>query len=264
MHFRTRDGIDIAYNARGSGKPVVFLHPIGTRGDFWKPVVDELGDGYRTLAVDLRGHGDSSVNGGPFTLDDLSNDIAELINAQGESGTVLVGCSLGGMVAQGVASKIPNALGGLILAGTSHKQTSESQVMMEKRAAEALHGMPSIVEATLERWFPKPFRDARPDVIETVRGWLLATDPTVFSRGWLAIRDLDYESNLPKIEAPALLVRGSEDASTALPRMQAMTDLLPKGRFVAMPGVGHFAPMQEPRAFADLIREFLRDDVARG
>jgi 3-oxoadipate enol-lactonase len=189
--------------------------------------------------------------------------LAELIGAEGKAGTVVVGCSLGGMVAQGVAIKIPNLLGGLVLAGTSHKQTPESQAMMEKRAAEALGGMPSIAAATLDRWFPKSFRDAEPDVIDTARGWLLAADQTVFSRGWLAIRDLNYEAQLPKIEIPALLIRGSEDASTPLPRMQAMAELLPKGRFVSMQDVGHFAPMQEPGNFANLIRNFVAGEVAR-
>ena len=263
MHFRTNGGVDIVYNARGSGRPLAFLHPIGMRGEFWQPVIDELGDGYRTLAIDLRGHGESGVNDGPFSLDDLSNDVADLIGAKGEAGAVVIGCSLGGMVAQGVAIKIPHLLGGLVLAGTSHKQTPESQAMMEKRAAEALGGMSSIAAATLDRWFPKPFRDARPDVVKTVGGWLLAADATVFSRGWLAIRDLNYEAQLPQIELPALLIRGSEDASTPLPRMQAMADLMPNGRFVSMKDVGHFAPMQEPGDFAKLIREFVEDKVAR-
>jgi 3-oxoadipate enol-lactonase len=263
MHYRTKSGIDIAYRARGSGRLLMFLHPIGMRGEFWQPVIEELGDGFRTLAIDLRGHGESKVNDGPFSLDDLSDDVAELIGAEGEAGTVVIGCSLGGMVAQGVAIKIPHLLGGLVLAGTSHKQTPESQAMMEKRSAEALGGMSSIAAATLDRWFPKAFRDARPDVVETVRGWLLAADATVFSRGWQAIRDLNYEAQLPKIELPALLIRGSEDASTPLPRMQAMADLIPHGSFISMSDVGHFAPMQEPGDFATLVRDFVQGEVAR-
>lgn len=264
MRMRLSNGLALGYGVRGAGRPLIFLHPIGTRRTLWNGVIAHLQNEMCCVCVDFRGHGESDVPGRPFSLDDLVDDVVELMHVRAMTNVVVVECSMGGMVAQGVAGKVPELLSGLVLAGTSHAQTAQSTQAILRRSEDALKGMPSVMQSTIERWFPEAFRAAQPHTVEEVRNWLLDDDPVVFSWGWRAIAQFDNTESLRKAKMPALLVRGSLDASTAEERMRAMQALLPGSTYVEMPGTGHLAPMEQPEAFASVLRNFINQRVGRG
>lgn len=261
MHLRLSNGLALAYHVCGAGRPVMFLHPIGTRGAFWDPVVDRIEDRCRCVTVDLRGHGDSDVPRERFTLDDLADDVIELLRLESKNDAVLIGCSLGGMVAQAVALKAPELLSGLVLADTGHRQTEEVRKAVLQRAEDSLQGMPAMLHSTLARWFPAPFLKLNGAEVESCRKWLLEDDPVVFSWGWQAISDLDFGDRIAHIGIPTLVVRGSVDASSSRETMQAMAKLLPRSRYAEIEGAGHVAPLERPHAFADLLLDFLEKDL---
>jgi 3-oxoadipate enol-lactonase len=256
MHFRLSNGLALAYHVHGAGRPVMFLHPIGTCGAFWDPLVERIQDRCRCITVDLRGHGDSDVPRERFTLNDLADDVIELLRIESKNNAVLVGCSLGGMVAQAVALMAPELLSGLVLADTGHRQTEESRKAVLQRAEDSLKGMPAMLNSTLARWFPAPFLALNGEEVELCRKWLLDDDPVVFSWGWQAISELDFGDRLAKIQLPTLVVRGSDDASSARETMQAMAKLLPHSRYAEIEGAGHVAPLQQPDVFAGLLLDF--------
>lgn len=261
MHLKLSNGLSLAYQTRGAGRVVVFLHPIGTRGAFWDGVVARIAHRCRCVTLDLRGHGDSDISRDKFSLDDLADDVIELLKVERAAGAVVVGCSLGGMVAQGVALKASELLAGLVLADTGHNQTPESRKVVQQRADDSLNGMPGMLDATLSRWFPAPFLSLHGPEVQLCRQWLLEDDPVVFSWGWEAIRDLSYGDRLKGIDLPALVLRGSEDASSRRDTMQEMARLLPRAHYVEIPGAGHVAPLEQPTAFAELLLEFLAKEV---
>jgi len=261
MHFHLSNGLSLAYHVRGAGRIVLFLHPIGTRAAFWDAVVDRIAGHYRCITVDLRGHGDSDVPAQRFSLDDLAGDAIELLRMERAGGAVIVGCSLGGMVAQGVALVAPELLSGLVFADTAYRQTPEGRKIAQQRAEDALKGMPGMLDSTLARWFPPPFLALNPPEVQACRAWLLEDDPVVFSWGWEAIRDLDYGERIKSIAVPSLVVRGSVDAASQRDGMQAMAKLLPRARYAEIEGAGHVAPLEQPEAFATVLREFLEHDI---
>jgi 3-oxoadipate enol-lactonase len=260
MHFRLSNGLTLAYRTRGAGHPLIFLHPIGTRGAFWDPVVERIAERYRCTTLDFRGHGGSDTPGTRFSLDDLAADVIELMRGERRH-TVIIGCSLGGMVAQGIALKAPELVGGLVLAGTSHRQTPEGRKAVEQRAQDSLQGMPAMVNSTLARWFPAPFLYLNGPEVEACRHWLLEDDPVVFSWAWEAICDLDYGDRIADIAVPTLLLRGEVDASATRETMQAMAKLMPRGRYVEIEGAGHVAPLEQAEAFTEKLVEFLEHDL---
>jgi 3-oxoadipate enol-lactonase len=261
MHFRLSNGLALNYHVRGAGRLAMFLHPIGTRGAFWDPVVDRLQDRCRCVTVDLRGHGDSDVPHDRFTLDDLADDVIELLRVERANDAILVGCSLGGMVAQAIALKAPELLSGLVLADTGHRQTEESRKAVLQRAQDALKGMPAMLQSTLTRWFPAPFLALGGPEVQSCRNWLLEDDPVVFSWGWQAIGELDFGDRIAAIKVPTLVLRGSVDASSSRETMQAMAKLLPRSRYAEIDGAGHVAPLEQPDDFAALFGEFLDKDM---
>jgi len=257
MRVRLSNGLALGYGVRGSGQAFVFLHPIGTRRALWDGVVDCLQDKGCCVAVDFRGHGESDTPPGAFTLAELAGDVIELMRIREMAKVVVVGCSMGGMVAQAVAARAPELVSAVVLAGTSHTQTAQSAEAMRRRGREAAAGMPPVVESTIDRWFPPAYRQARPDSVERVRQWLLGNDPVVFAWGWQAIAALDHTQHLRNIKAPVLLVRGSLDASTPAERMRAMQEVLGNASYAEMPEAGHLAPLENPEAFAGLVRAFV-------
>jgi 3-oxoadipate enol-lactonase len=261
MHLRLSNGLALAYHVHGAGRPVMFLHPIGTCGAFWNPLVERIQDRCRCITVDLRGHGDSDVPRERFTLSDLADDVIELLRVESKNGAVLVGCSLGGMVAQGLALKAPELLSGLVLADTGHRQTEESRKAVLQRAEDSLQGMPAMLNSTLTRWFPARFLALNGPEVQCCRKWLLDDDPVVFSWGWQAISELDFGDRLAEIQLPTLVIRGSADASSARETMQAMAKLLPRSRYAEIEGAGHVAPLEQADSFAEILLDFLAKDL---
>jgi 3-oxoadipate enol-lactonase len=263
MHFRLSNGLSMTYHMRGAGRIVMFLHPIGTCAAFWNGVVGHLAGRYRCITIDLRGHGDSDVPHDRFSLDDLADDAIELLRFERARDAVVVGCSLGGMVTQGIALKVPELLSGIVLADTNYMQTPEGREIAQQRADDSMRGMSAMLDSTLARWFPAPFLALNPPEVQACRAWLLDDDPVVFSWGWEAIRDLDYGERLKEIKLPALVLRGALDASSPRATMQDMAKLLPRARYVEIEKAGHVVPLEKSESFAALLCQFIEHDVGR-
>lgn len=259
MRFRLANGLGLGYRSSGAGRVLVLLHPIGMRAEFWDPLVALLRGEYRCVSVDLRGYGESDTPPARFSLDDLAGDVIELLRCQEIRGAVVIGCSMGGMVAQGAVLRAPELFSGMVLSGTIHTQTHESRKIPLQRAQDSLAGMPAVVEETLQRWFPTEFRANHAAVVQRVRSWLLDLDPVVFSWGWEAIAEVNYGERLRQIAIPALLVRGTEDPSGR--SMPEMAQMMARGRFVEAPGAGHMLPMEQPQVLADMLRDFIRREI---
>ena len=255
MRFKTKSGLSLAYKTRGHGRTVVLLHPVGLCGSFWDPVIAELENEFRLIAPDTRGHGESDVPGSSFNLDDLADDVAELVRAVGQAPTVIVGCSMGGMIVQALCVRYPELLAGSVIANTAHRRNDQSRAAMEQRAVESEKGMPHGLINTLSRWFDAELQLLRPDLVLRARDWLLNADPVVHAWSWRAIRDLNYTEQLAKSCVPSLVIAGSRDQSTPVAAMKDMAASIPNCGYREM-DTGHLAPMEQPALFAWHLREF--------
>lgn len=256
MRFALQSGLSLRYITRGVGRPVVLMHPIGLRAEFWLPVIAELEHQYRLIAIDARGHGESEFSG-PFTLGDLARDAVELVTALGVGPCVFAGCSMGGMVAQGVAALAPGSARGIVIANTTCARDDIGRAMMEQRAVQAEKGMPVVLPSTLARWFNAQCQLNRPELVLAARDWLLANDPMVHAWSWRAIRDLDFADALRKSPLPKLCITGTEDQSAAPTAVSKMAEELPHSTYREIVGSGHLAPLEEPQEFASHLRAFI-------
>lgn len=259
MRLRLKSGLCLGYQTMGAGKVAVLLHPIGTESGFWLRACAHLQEFCRPIAVDLRGHGESDVPNRSFSLDDLAGDVIELIETFGVSPAVIIGCSLGGMVAQSVALQAPKAVAGLVLSNTAHTLPDAGRAVMAERAEQARHGMPPMVPGTIDRWFSTKFRENEPEIVEGVRESLLAIDPVVHSWGWSAISALDFTDKASEIKCPTLVCAGSEDVGTPPPMAQALQEAIPGAQYREAVGAAHMLPMEQPALFAQWVKEFMED-----
>lgn len=246
----------LAYIRDGKGVPLVLLHPIGLDHSFWRGVIAALDGSFDICAFDLTGHGGSAACMDGVTIEDLAADLAATMRADGLGSAIVVGCSLGGMVAQALAIAAPDLAQGLVLANTNFIQTEAGRTAMRARADEARKGMAQIAPGTLDRWFTPDVVAANTQGVAHIRRVLLASDALSHARCWEAIGDLDLAAGLPAITVPALVVAGGDDRSIPLEKSRALAEALPQGALHVIAGAGHLTPFERPGEFADLVKAF--------
>ena len=249
----------LSYQMVGSGTPpVVLLHPISMRAAFWRPVAEKLKTITSTILVDLRGHGDSPPTDKPFTLDDLAGDVTSLLESLQSAPYIVVGCSLGGMVAQGLAVNRPDLLAGVVLADTTHSRGEHGASIMRRRAQDTARGIQFTVDSDLERWLSPDFRMSHPEMVNQVRQWALNNSSATISQAWDAIAGLSYERALAQVSLPVLVTTGSLDVASPPASARATAAAFPNARYMEIPGAGHFSPIEQPELFSSIIKDFIR------
>ncbi|HEY2019544.1 alpha/beta hydrolase [Paraburkholderia sp.] len=246
----------IAYSRRGTGRPLVLLHPIGVDRSWWDEYAEAWAASYDVVAIDLRGHGESSLVTAPVTLADHAADIAAVLRQERLTGATLIGVSMGGMIAQRVAIQFPELVGALILCATAGGFPAEVRPRILARGDISRNGsMSEVIDETITRWFAAD--TPRPELVEKCRARLAADDWYSWSANWQAISLLDNLGELPRVTAPALVVAGDADASIPPAVSQKIADALPNSRFVAVPGAAHFGAFEMRDTFAAIFDDFL-------
>lgn len=246
----------IAYSRRGNGNTLVLLHPIGVERSWWDEYVQDWQATYDTVAIDMRGHGDSSLVTAPVTLSEHAADVAAVLKQERIAGATLIGVSMGGMVAQRVAIEYPELVGSLILCATAGGFPDEVRPRILARGDMTRQGaMLEVADETIGRWFASD--TPRPDLVDKCRARLLADDWYSWSANWQAISQLDNLNELGAVRQPALVVAGDADASIAPAVSKRIADALPVSQFVSIPQAAHFGAFDMREVFASVFNPFL-------
>lgn len=242
------------------GPALVFSNSLGTDHRIWDPLLAVIDRGplgaRRRLRYDKRGHGLTAGGPDAWSIDHLVEDLASIMDARGLSGAVIVGLSVGGLIAQGLAASRPDLVRALVLCDTAAKIGTDE--MWEARiAAVERGGMAAIVDQTMERWFTSPFR-ADPARLSPWRIMLLRTDPHGYIATAAAIRAADYRDRAARLTMPALAVVGEADGSTPPALVAQTARLIPGCGFEVIQGAGHIPCVEQPEALAALIERFVQ------
>ena len=254
----TVNGIETHYELHGrEGAPwLVFSHSLACSSRMWEPQVAEFGDRYRVLVYDLRGHGASAAPAGPYSMEQLADDLKGLLDALGIRRTHFVGLSIGGAIGQTFALRHPGIFAGLVLADTNSAQSPQTLAQWEERIRIAeSKGLQPLVEPTLERWFTEPFRKSRPEVVKEI-GALIASTPVAGYVGCgRAIVGMNLTARLKEINAPVLAIAGESDV--ALPGTRLIHEKIPGSKLVVLREAAHISNLEQPEAFNRALAEFL-------
>lgn len=242
----------------GEGDVIMFSHSLGTNLLMWEPQVNALRDRYKILCFDTRGHGESDVPDGPYTLEGLAEDAIKLLDILGIEKVHWVGLSMGGMIGQAVALNYPERLKTLILCDTAAKVYEEDQPIWQERIDTALQrGMEPLLEPTLERWFTKPFLEKNPPVVDLIRRLFLSTPVKGFVGCAEAIRKLNYLDRLSEIKLPTLIIVGEEDMGTPVEVSELMHQRISGSELVIIPSAAHLSNLEQPEKFNSTLLDFL-------
>ena len=231
--------------------PVIFIHGSGGNAGHWQRVMNGLAKNYRSIAVDLPGHGSSRGDGFESVVE-YGTLVNEFLDALGFKKVVLGGHSLGGAIVQDVALRYPQKLKALLLIGTGARLRvlPEALELMRKMASGEIP----------PKFYPWGFSEqASPEIIaEGEREWA-KTGSLVRYHDFLACDRFDIMAEVEKIRIPSLIACGKEDRLTPIKYSQFLNQKLPGARMEMIDGSGHLVMLENPQALSQAILNFLGD-----
>ncbi len=241
------------------GAAVCFINSLGTDHRVWDPLLPHLPAAWHLLRHDKRGHGLSGAAPTGSTIADYTDDVAALIRAQGRAPMLVVGLSIGGLIAQSLAARHPDLVQGLILICTGAKIGTPA-LWQERIDGLSATGLPAAAESILDRWFPEPFRSQDPS-LPLWRAMLHRADLAGYLVACAAIRDADLRNQARTLSVPTLCIAGSEDQATPPVLLEDLAQAIPGARLAVLQGAGHIPCVQMPGALAALMKPFVEQVV---
>lgn len=238
---------------------VVLSHALGCDMDMWDGLANALAADCRVICYDHRGHGGSSAPPGPYTMAELADDAARLLDELDTGPVVWVGLSMGGMVGQELALRHPQRVAALVLANTTSGYPEAARAMWQQRIATVeREGVEAIADAVMGRYFDDAFRDANPATVARFRRRVATTDAAGYAACCAAVAGVDTLARLPRIGVPALVIAGERDAGTPPAMSEAIAQALPGARLAVIPDATHLSAIEQPARFNHLVDHFIR------
>lgn len=253
------NGFDMGYDDVGTGQPVLFVHAFPLNRTMWAPQVSALAERCRCVAADLRGFGDSALQG-PFTIDQYADDLAALLEYLHIDQAVVVGCSMGGYAALALWRRHPGRIRALVLADTrAGADTAEGR---EKRTSliqvARTEGSTAVANLQIPSLVGKTTRETQVDTYDAVHRMMAQTKPEAIVGALEAMMTRpDSTPLLEGITVPTLIVVGEEDVPTPVKESRAMHEAIPGSHLQVIAQAGHLSNMERPAAFNHVLTEFL-------
>ena len=254
------NGGTFAYRFDGpEDAPVVMMsNSLMSNHTMWDPQIAALTETYRVLRYDTRGHGGSAATPGPYTMAQLGEDAAALMQALVTPPVHFVGLSMGGMIGQYLGANHGDKLKSLTLCDTACVMPPAS--LWDERIKQAREGgTGAAVEATLERWFTDAFRTEGNPEVEKIAVMIRGTDVEGFCGCSAAIRDMDQTALLGGITTPTLVIVGEHDPGTPVAAAEVLHQGIAGSRLAVIPDSAHLCNIEQADAFNAALLGFLSE-----
>jgi len=258
------NGAAYAYSDRGEGPVVVFAHGLFVDHTIFDTQVADLESTYRCISLDMPGHGRSGYREAGWTLDDVADDLALMIEEQSLGPVVFVGQSQGGMVGIRLAANRPELVSKLVLIGTSAR-AEDPERLSDWRALR--HTILTGSEAEREGAFAgvqkrvnsSTWLDDEPALASKERAIMLSHDRVgvTLALDAAVIEREDTQALLPNITAPTLVICGNDDRATPVALSREIASAISSAQIEVLPGVGHHPPLEAPHKVAAALSQFL-------
>lgn len=240
--------------------PVVFLHGFPFSHAMWQSQLAAVGRDFRAIAYDLRGHGESSIGDGQYTIEGHVDDLLALLDHLAIERAVVVGLSMGGYIALRALERNPERFRGVVLCDT--QSVADSAAGRTARAAAGRQVLASGSAAFADEFLPKVFATASfarvPETVAMIRDTIARTPPLAIAGTLLAIAGrTDTTASLARIAVPALILVGEHDALTPPAAARAMHERIPGSVLAVIPDAAHLAPLENPDVVNTHLRDFL-------
>lgn len=290
QRIRLSDGAQVFVEEAGPDprKGAIFIHGSALRTDMWHYQFDGLGD-HRLIFCDLRGHGLSGPTGDKdYSMETLTADLCEVIDHLDLDEVVIVGHSVGGMIALELCKRHPDRLSrqvkGLVLTNTTYGPVTETLIgggtglarfeRVTRRPFDALKSQHARLETLRKVVRPSDAmfwmvalaafgKKASAKQIDFVYEMVSETPVEVVFDLVRSYRDFDMTNHLDMVTVPCLVIGGTEDRLTTVRASEYLAEHLPKAELHVFDGVGHMSMLEEHESFNYLVGAFLDDVLGR-
>jgi len=251
------EGCNICYDDFGNGNALVFIHGATLNSGWWSFFVPRLRDRYRTISLDVRGHGESCRLKDSSSIRRFTDDVYQLLRHLNIEKAVFIGHSMGGMISLDLCLNHPKTVHGLVLVATAAKSSKMSRARIEFLNALAKMGIISY-EKEVEKNFRKMFLPSTPKgIVDWAIKGVVELGREGFMRIMRSLSGFDVEDRLKDIRAPALIIVGEKD-----PLAQAsgeMHERIPRSRLIVTKDCKHTLILDKPEEVASHIVSFLEE-----
>lgn len=260
--FTASDGTRIAYRETGEGRPIVLLHGLMAHSGFFAEQ-DALADGFRLIAVDLRGHGASPAAAG-LTIDRMAGDVAELVEALGLEDAIGIGWSLGASVLWKVLDGRASArFAGAIVVDMTPRVANEGDWRLglepehcEARSRAIAEDFETFANAAGQAIFAQPPGAALLARAEWAGREFARNDAAAIGAIWASLAAEDFRPLLGRIRQPTLIVHGARSHLYGADTAEHLGEGLPDARIVRFENSGHSPHLEQPDLFNRTVRDF--------
>ncbi len=241
-----------------SSVAIVMLHGLGGTSNTFDTLVGGL-DGYRVLRPDLPGAGRSPLRPGLKTIGDLAGAITDALKAAAVSRAILVGHSMGTLLAQHMAVTAPRRVSGLILFGAlSEPPEAARQGLLERAETAQRHGMAGIADTVADTSLSAQSRAGNPVAHAFVRESLMRQPPAGYAAHCRALARAQAFAPM-KIHPPVRLITGADDPVAPPAMAEALNRALPRSKLDILPGVGHWPMLEAPQKSCRILGKALAE-----
>jgi 3-oxoadipate enol-lactonase len=254
-------GAEIAFYDCGSGTPIVFLHSFGHNKALWFPQLTHfLERGYRVVAPDMPGHGDSSFDPRNHSVDRIAELYVELFDALGLQRVILVGISMGGYVALRLWARRPDLVAALVLSNTKAEADSEEIVARRRKqiASIASYGLAEFIDSGAPKRLSPAVLERRPWVLDSIRmmNFTVSAEANAATLEAMACRE-DDTGILSSIDVPVLITTGSDDAFIPQTSAAVLKEGIRNARLRVIADTGHVSNLENPTEYNRAMEDFL-------
>lgn len=249
--------VRIHYDLSGptSAPILVFSNSLGANLSMWDPQLPVFQKQFRVLRYDTRGHGQSSVTPGPYSIEELSRDVLALLAALEIDRVHFCGLSMGGMTGMWLALNVPERLRKLVLCNTAAK-IGNAEGWNSRIEAVRKGGMKSVATAVIERWLSADYRVKSPDVAVATQHMLESANPGGYIANCAAVRDFDARETISAIRAHTFVISGTHDPATTPADGRFLADHIPGARYVEL-DAAHLSNIEAQDRFNSELSAFL-------
>jgi 3-oxoadipate enol-lactonase len=254
------NGLNIHHEIQGEGDgpPIVFVHGLGATSNVWHGQRTAFSKHYRVITYDRSGSGRSQRGRESYSIDAWTDELVALLDYLAIPSAVVVGHSLGSMVAQRFAGTHADRTRALILAGgEAVLGPEEKKAMTERVRAIEAHGLVAVADAWLAASLSAATREANAALAGLAREMFLSNDAATYALHCLALRDGDVRGDHHNIGCPTLLTVGDQDLVTPLGWQRQIAANIRNSRIRIIPNTAHMTMLEAPAVFNTVVMDFL-------
>jgi pimeloyl-ACP methyl ester carboxylesterase len=243
------NGVKINYVFEGTGfETIIFIHGLGESLESWRHQINFFSKKFKVIALDLRGHGKSSIPKKKIEIGDFAEDVKGLLDHLGVKKAHFCGLSMGALVLFEIYKRYPDYFLSMILVAARHKFPPAQTAVLEGMSMEIIGA--EVATFALAANAPEQLK-------EEVARMIAGTKKDAYIQSAEATSMLDYSELLPKIKVPTLIIVGELDIVTPVSSAEIINKSIQGSILQIIPGVGHLPNREASEKFNNLLDEFL-------